>query len=43
MVVLPPGTLLQLMYLGDRLKDIPAGRFIEVGQGSGEITHRLLR
>lgn len=43
MVVLPPGTLLQLMYLGDRLKDIPRGRFIEVGPGTGEITNRLLR
>lgn len=42
MVVLPPGTLLQLMYLGERLKNISPGRFIEVGPGSGEITHRLL-
>lgn len=43
MVVLPPGTLLQLMYLDARLEQIPAGRFIEIGPGSGEITNRLLR
>ncbi|MFA6920213.1 MAG: class I SAM-dependent methyltransferase [Gallionella sp.] len=43
MVVLPPGTLLQLMYLDERLKAIAPGRFIEVGPGSGEITTRLLR
>ena len=43
MVVLPPGTLLQLMYLDERLKNIPPGRFIEVGPGSGEITKRLLK
>ncbi len=42
MVVLPPGTMLQLMYLGERLKGIPHGCFIEVGPGSGEITKRLL-
>jgi SAM-dependent methyltransferase len=43
MVVLPPGTLLQLMYLDERLKNIQAGRFIEIGPGSGEITMRLLK
>ena len=43
MVVLPPGTLLQLMYLDERLKGISPGRFIEIGPGSGEITNRLLR
>jgi SAM-dependent methyltransferase len=43
MVVLPPGTLLQLMYLGERLRGIPPGRFIEIGPGGGEITHRLLQ
>lgn len=43
MVVLPPGTLLQLMYLDERLKCFPSGRFIEVGPGSGEVTNRLLQ
>lgn len=43
MVVLPPGTLLQLMYLDERLKAIVPGRFIEIGPGSGEITNRLLK
>ncbi len=42
MVVLPPGTLLQLMYIRARLKPLPAGRFIEIGAGSGEITRLLL-
>lgn len=42
MSVLPPGTLLQLMYLRDRLKHIKPGRFVEIGPGSGEITQLLL-
>lgn len=42
MAVLPPGTLLQLIYLRERLARVPAGRFIEVGPGSGEITGLLL-
>jgi SAM-dependent methyltransferase len=39
---LPPGTLLQLMYLRERLSRLPAGRFVEVGPGSGEVTRLLL-
>lgn len=42
MNVLPPGTILQLMYLRERLEKIPPGRFIEIGPGSGEITSLLL-
>ena len=42
MAVLPPGTLLQLMYLRERLEHIKPGRFIEVGPGNGEITQLLL-
>ena len=42
MLVLPPGTLLQLMYLKERIAQIPIGEFIEVGPGSGEITNLLL-
>jgi SAM-dependent methyltransferase len=42
MNVLPPGTLLQLMYLEERLERTPPGRFIEVGPGNGEITQMLL-
>lgn len=42
MVVLPPGTLLQLMYLRKRIRQIPPGRFVEIGPGSGEITRLLL-
>ena len=42
MVILPPGTLLQLMYLRERLRRIPPGHFFEIGPGSGEITRLLL-
>ena len=42
MVVLPPGTLLQLMYLRERLRRLPPGNFIEIGPGSGEVTRLLL-
>ena len=42
MSVLPPGTLLQLMYLRQRIHRIAPGRFIEIGPGSGEITKLLL-
>ncbi len=42
MRVLPPGTILQLMYLRERLRDINPGRFIEIGPGSGEVTSVLL-
>lgn len=42
MAVLPPGTLLQLMYLRERLRHINPGQFVEIGPGSGEITQLLL-
>lgn len=42
MVILPPGTLLQLMFLEERLRLLAPGRFVEVGPGSGEITALLL-
>ncbi len=42
MAVLPPGTLLQLMYLKERLQRMKAGRFIEIGPGSGKVARRLL-
>ena len=42
MVVLPPGTQLQLMYLHERLKILKVGHFIEIGPGNGDITHALL-
>lgn len=42
MSVLPPGTLLQLLYLRERIRNLPAGRFVEIGPGSGEITRLLL-
>jgi hypothetical protein len=42
MAVLPPGTLLQLMYLRERLRGLQPGHFVEIGPGSGEITGLLL-
>lgn len=42
MSVLPPGTVLQLMYLRERLGGIAPGCFMEVGPGKGEITALLL-
>jgi SAM-dependent methyltransferase len=42
MVVLPPGTILQMMYLRHRLRHLASGRFVEIGPGSGEITRLLL-
>lgn len=41
MRVLPPGTILQLLYLKERLRCEP-GRFIEIGPGAGEIMQVLL-
>ena len=43
MVALPPGTILQLMYLRERIASLPAGRFIEIGPGAGEISSLLLQ
>jgi SAM-dependent methyltransferase len=42
MDVLPPGTILQLMYLKERISRMPAGRFVEIGAGAGHISHLLL-
>ncbi len=39
---LPPGTILQLLYLKERLRRRAPGRFIEIGPGAGEITQLLL-
>jgi hypothetical protein len=41
MTVLSPGTLLQSVYLQERLVRISPGRFIEIGPGSGEIAQLL--
>lgn len=42
MTTLPPGTVLQLMYLRERLQRMRPGRFVEVGPGKGEVTRLLL-
>lgn len=42
MMLLPPGTLLQLIYLKERLRDLASGSFIEIGPGSGHVTRLLL-
>ncbi|MGY4493071.1 class I SAM-dependent methyltransferase [Pseudomonas sp. TE3610] len=38
----PPGTILQLMYLKERLLLLKPGRFVEIGAGSGHISALLL-
>ena len=40
-MVLAPGTILQRMYLKERLKTIKPGTFIEVGTGDGSLSHLL--
>lgn len=40
--VLPPGTLLQHMYLKERLRGRAPGTFVEVGVGGGHISRLLL-
>jgi SAM-dependent methyltransferase len=42
MDILPPGTLLQLLYLKERLKGVAPGHFVEVGPGKGAISRLLL-
>jgi phospholipid N-methyltransferase len=42
MSLLPPGTILQHMYLGERLKRLASGEFVEVGPGAGDLTDLLL-
>jgi SAM-dependent methyltransferase len=40
--VLPPGTILQILYFKERLSRLRPGRFIEVGTGAGELASVLL-
>ncbi|PNG40353.1 hypothetical protein A1354_14090 [Pseudomonas asplenii] len=42
MDVLPPGSILQLMYLKERLSGLKPGKFIEIGAGAGHVSHLLL-
>lgn len=42
MDVLPPGTILQLMYLKERISGLKPGKFVEIGAGAGHISHLLL-
>jgi SAM-dependent methyltransferase len=41
-MILPPGTHLQYMYVRERLRKKPPGRFVEVGVGSGALSRVLL-
>jgi SAM-dependent methyltransferase len=43
MTVAPPGTILQRLYLRERLRGLPHGRFVEIGVGTGGLSHELLR
>ena len=38
----PPGTILQRLYLRERLRPLPPGRFVEVGVGTGWLSRELL-
>lgn len=40
-MVFPPGTILQRMYLKERLRDITPGKFVEVGVGHGWLSKLL--
>lgn len=40
--VLPPGTILTLMYLKERLRNLVPGKFIEVGPGSSGLVSKVL-
>lgn len=41
-MVYPPGTILQHMYVMERLVGLTPGSFVEVGVGSGHLSHLLL-
>jgi SAM-dependent methyltransferase len=41
-VVHPPGTLLQHLYVKERLAEVAPGSFVEVGVGNGHISNLLL-
>jgi SAM-dependent methyltransferase len=42
MAILPPGTLLQLMYIKERLRSVKPGRFVEIGPGAGHASSLML-
>src|SRR5262249_42211158 len=39
----PPGTILQRLYMRERLKRVVPGRFVEVGVGTGRLSRELIR
>jgi SAM-dependent methyltransferase len=43
MTVAAPGTILQRLYLRERVRHLSPGRFIEVGVGRGDLSAELLR
>jgi SAM-dependent methyltransferase len=43
MTVAPPGTILQRLYLRERLRGLTPGRFVEIGVGTGSLSHELLQ
>lgn len=43
MRVLPPGSILQHLYVEERLSAFRSGRFLEVGSGTGDLSRLLLK
>ena len=41
-MILPPGTILQFMYIKERLRRLKPGKFIEIGVGQGHLSNLLL-
>lgn len=43
MRILPPGSILQQLYIEERLRTVKIGRFLEVGSGTGDLSRLLLK
>lgn len=43
MRILPPGSILQHLYVEERLRTVKTGRFLEVGSGTGDLSRLLLK
>lgn len=43
MIILPPGTILQQLYIKERIKSFEKGHFLEIGSGSGNLSNLFLK